>query len=174
MSSGEIGLEWLLPLILVLVERVLSSLDDVFGASNNSRFGVSGSENGNGELKNSSNSKPSPEKVEGFGCCSEWDKDGAESVQEAIGKVACQADKVAGPATSFVEIVLIGTSTTPSLVRLSCLRPGRLVMRYSQRVPLLAQREHVGFSFVHLTFDAAQPWQLSRSLEAFVVVKFDR
>lgn len=35
---------------------------------------------------------------------------------------------------------------------------------YSQVMPRLAQREHVGFSLEHFNFEDAQAWQLSRSL----------
>jgi hypothetical protein len=54
-----------------------------------------------------------------------------------------------------------------SFARLSRLRPGRLVIRYSQVVPLLAQREQVGLSLEHLTFEEAQAWQLSRNLDKY-------
>ncbi len=51
-----------------------------------------------------------------------------------------------------------------SLGRVSCLRPARLVAKYSHVMPRFAQRAQVGFSLLHLTLDAAQGWQLSRSL----------
>ena len=50
------------------------------------------------------------------------------------------------------------------LSRLPCFRPARLVARYSHFLPLLVQREHVGFSVLHFTLEAAQAWQLLRSL----------
>lgn len=51
-----------------------------------------------------------------------------------------------------------------SLGRASCLRPARLVTKYSHVRPRFAQRAHVGFSLLHLILEAAQTWQLSRSL----------
>lgn len=53
-----------------------------------------------------------------------------------------------------------------SIGRVSCLRPARLVTKYSHARPRFAQRAHVGFSLLHLTLEAAQAWQLSRSLGA--------
>jgi hypothetical protein len=41
-------------------------------------------------------------------------------------------------------------------------------------VPRFTQREHVGFSLEHLTFDAAQAWQLSRSLWDVEVATLDQ
>jgi hypothetical protein len=40
------------------------------------------------------------------------------------------------------------------------------VTKYTQVLPRLAHREHVGFSLEHLTLDKAQAWQVSRNLEA--------
>lgn len=57
-----------------------------------------------------------------------------------------------------------------SLGRVSCLRPARLVAKYSHARPRFAQRAHVGFSLLHLTLEAAQEWQLSRSLGAAGIV----
>jgi hypothetical protein len=45
-------------------------------------------------------------------------------------------------------------------------RPARLLARYSQTRPLFAHRAQVGFSLLHFNLDAAQLWQLSRSLGA--------
>lgn len=45
-------------------------------------------------------------------------------------------------------------------------RPPRFVTKYSQTMPRLAHRAHVGLSRLHLSFDTAHPWQLSRSLGA--------
>lgn len=56
---------------------------------------------------------------------------------------------------------------------LSCFRPARLVTKYSHVRLRLAQRAHVGFSLLHLTLEAAQEWQLSRSLGAAVAVDRD-
>ena len=42
---------------------------------------------------------------------------------------------------------------------------------YLHRRPRFTHREHVGFSFWHLTLDKAQAWQLSRSLGAAEVVE---
>ena len=49
-------------------------------------------------------------------------------------------------------------------------RPARLMARYWQGTPRLAQREQVGFCLWHLTLDWAQPSQLSRS---FTVVALE-
>lgn len=37
---------------------------------------------------------------------------------------------------------------------------------YSQAMPRLTHREHVGFSLWHFSLEDAQAWQLSRSLGA--------
>lgn len=46
---------------------------------------------------------------------------------------------------------------------LSLLRPARLEATYSHSVPRFAQRPHTGLTLLHLTLEAAQAWQLSRS-----------
>ena len=46
----------------------------------------------------------------------------------------------------------------------SCLRPARLLAKYSQVTFRLTQREHAGFSLEHRTLDVAQPKQQSRNL----------
>ena len=51
-----------------------------------------------------------------------------------------------------------------SFGRLSCFRPARFVAKYSHVTPRFPQRAQVGFSLLHLTLEAAQAWQLSRSL----------
>lgn len=48
--------------------------------------------------------------------------------------------------------------------RLPCFRPARLVAKYSHTMPRFAHRAQVGFSLLHLSLDAAQRLQLSRSL----------
>jgi hypothetical protein len=48
--------------------------------------------------------------------------------------------------------------------RVPGLRPARLVTKYSQGFPCFAQRAQIGFSLLHLIFEAAQRLQLSRSL----------
>lgn len=45
-------------------------------------------------------------------------------------------------------------------------RPARRVTRYSQVRPRFSQRSQVGFFLLHLTLEAEQAWQLSRSLGA--------
>lgn len=55
-------------------------------------------------------------------------------------------------------------------VELSCLRPARLLAKYSQVTFRLRQREHAGFSLEHRTFDEAQPTQQSRSLDLLAAV----
>lgn len=60
-----------------------------------------------------------------------------------------------------------------AFVVLSCFLPARLVTKYSQVRLRFAQRAHVGFSLLHLTLEAAQEWQLSRSLGAAVPVDRD-
>lgn len=52
------------------------------------------------------------------------------------------------------------------LARLMGFLPPRLVATYSQVMPRLAQRAHVGFSFEHFNFDDAHGSQLSLSLGA--------
>ena len=46
---------------------------------------------------------------------------------------------------------------------LSLLRPARLEATYSHSVPRFAQRPQTGLALLHLTLEAAQAWQLSRS-----------
>ena len=70
------------------------------------------------------------------------------------------------PGNAFVVFVV-------SFDRLSCFRPARLVTKYWQVRLRFAQRAHVGFSLLHLTLEAAQEWQLSRSLGAAVAVDRD-
>jgi hypothetical protein len=53
-----------------------------------------------------------------------------------------------------VLVVLLDSLAVDPL--LSCFRPGRLVMRYSQVVPRLEHREQIGFSLEHRTLDTAQ------------------
>jgi hypothetical protein len=43
-------------------------------------------------------------------------------------------------------------------------RPGRLAKKYWHSMPRASHLEHEGFSFGHLILEAAQDWQLSRSL----------
>ena len=57
-----------------------------------------------------------------------------------------------------IVVVLLG--------RGSCFRPARLVTKYSHRMPRFAQRAQIGFSLLHLTLEAAQALQLSRSFGA--------
>ena len=66
-------------------------------------------------------------------------------------------------------VVLLPTGRVPPLLLLLlfllvCLRPLRLVARYSHSTPRRAHREQVGFSLLHLTLEAEQAWQLSRNL----------
>lgn len=62
-----------------------------------------------------------------------------------------------GPGNAWLREVVL-------LSRLSCLRPARLVATYSHAALRFSQREQVGFPLLHLTLEAAQAWQLSRSL----------
>lgn len=67
---------------------------------------------------------------------------------------------------SEVDELVPGNGGVTFVLRASCLRPARLVTKYSHGKPRLPQRAHVGFSLLHLTLEAAQAWQLSRSLGA--------
>lgn len=62
-----------------------------------------------------------------------------------------------GEAASLVLLLI-------PLIRLLCFRPARFVAMYSQAMPRLTQREHVGFSLWHFNLEEAQAWQLSRNL----------
>ena len=57
-----------------------------------------------------------------------------------------------------------GVTFVVSFGRRSCLRPARLVTKYSHARPRFPQRAQTGFSLLHLTLEAAHVWQLSRSL----------
>lgn len=70
--------------------------------------------------------------------------------------------------------VLLGDARLLSVVvlvaRFVCFLPPRFVAKYSQVIPRLAHRAHVGFSLLHFNLEAAQAWQLSRSFGAAGVV----
>lgn len=55
-------------------------------------------------------------------------------------------------------------SAVLALSRVVCALPALRDKTYWHFLPRLAQRAHVGFSLLHFSFEAAQWWQLSRSL----------
>ena len=61
------------------------------------------------------------------------------------------------------RVVPAADAATPLLAECDA-RPVRLDATYTHARPRREQREHVGFSLVHLSFELAQPVQLSLSL----------